>query len=49
MASTEFKHHIDCQWDLAHAQSIISQIEKHQKEPLRAQLADGLRAYQTKL
>lgn len=49
MASTKFKNHIECQWDLVHAQSVISQIEKCRHEPLRTQLNDGLRAYHTKL
>lgn len=49
MASSKFMSALECQWDIAHAQSIISQIEKCHKDPLRTQLADGLRVYQAKL
>ncbi len=49
MSSTKFQNHVECQWDLVHAQSIISQIEKYQHEPLRTQLAAGLRDYEIKL
>ncbi len=49
MSSQKFQNHVECQWDLVHAQSIISQIEKYHKEPLRTQLANGLRNYEIKL
>jgi uncharacterized protein (UPF0332 family) len=47
--SKEFQNHIDCQLDLARAQIIITQIEKHRREPLRTQLRDGLRVYHAKI
>lgn len=49
MESTEFQNHIACQFDLARAQTIISQIEKYQKEPFRTQLKNGLREYDAKI
>ena len=49
MITTAFQNHLECQFDLAHAQAIISQIEKYSKEPLCTQLRNGLREYQTKI
>ena len=47
MASREFQSHLACQGDIIRAQSVILQIEKYLKEPLRTQLKNGLRAYHT--
>ncbi len=49
MAITEFQNHVACQWDVVNAQSIISLVEKYNQEPLRTQLRNGLREYQTKI
>ena len=49
MASKKYQNHVECQWDIVHAQGVISQIEKYSKEPLRMQLGNGLREYQTKI
>ena len=49
MESNDFQNHIACQFDLVRAQAIITQIGKYSKEPLRAQLRDGLRIYQAKI
>jgi uncharacterized protein (UPF0332 family) len=49
LASAEFQNHINCQLDLARAQSIILEIEKYNQEPLRTQLRTGLRKYHAKI
>ncbi len=49
LTSKEFQNHIDCQLDLARAQSIILQIEKYSQEPLRTQLRNGMREYEAKI
>lgn len=49
MASKEFQNHIVCQGDLVRAQGIISQIEKHLREPLRTKLRNHVREYVAKI
>ena len=49
LESNEFKDHVSCQIDLARAHLILSQIEKLSREPLRSQLAGGLREYHAKI
>jgi uncharacterized protein (UPF0332 family) len=49
IASKEFQNHVDCQLELARAQSIILEIEKYHQEPFRTQLRNGLRNYHAKI
>lgn len=49
MSSKDFFDHLACEFDLANAKIVISEIGRFSHEPLRAQLKNGILEYHRKI